>query len=347
MDYGRKDMKWVRVSRAARCPICNGPDYCTRSADGKLIHCMRVESRRPSRSKLGGWIHILDQPLPEIKIREKKQAERPNINWSSEAKRMYVAKQARETRMSLAESLGVSPGALESLIVGWGWDSYRSCEFSSWPEWDASAKCVGIVRRYADGSKKTIRYSSHGVYYANDLLAMPGPCFIVEGGSDTAACLTIGVNAIGRPSNLGGVEYCAALLRNFKKAVVVIAENDENPGRRGDPKVPSCPVDCRGCLHCYPGLFGAYTFASNLKGIIRRPVWVRLLPGAKDTREWLNKNPFASPIEFFEAVNQGPVYGKLTAQPESAKCNTSGANLRGNRKPGATPCPQQQFPRAS
>lgn len=328
MGYENKDRKWVRVSRREPCKVCGHNDYCTRSADGTMAHCMRAESTKPAKGTLGGWIHVLAEPLPVYKPREKKQEPKPEIDWTAEAKRMFRASGAGKMRAELAVALGLSLTAIECLRVGVGWDEYRKVLFSSWPERDGSGRVVGIVRRYSDGAKKTMQHSAHGIYYAPDCVTMPGPVFIVEGGSDTAAGLTIGVNVIGRPSNLGGVEYVASRLKAWDRSIVVIAEDDEKPDKKGaNPQMPSCTKSCKGCLHCWPGWAGAATFAQRLAKRLRRKVFVRLLPDAKDTRDWLVKHPDASPLDFFVAVNGGPV--KLTKRAESKQSKArGGAHMR-------------------
>jgi hypothetical protein len=75
------------------------------------------------------------------------------------------------------------------------------------------------------------------------------PVLIVEGHSDVAAALTVGLAAVGRPNNVGGVEYLAPLLADFAKQggeVIVLGENDRrqrpdgewiHPGLEGAEKV--------------------------------------------------------------------------------------------------------------
>ena len=46
---------WVRVSRRHPCPICGKPDWCTVSADGLAICCMRTPGERLLRN--GGWLY--------------------------------------------------------------------------------------------------------------------------------------------------------------------------------------------------------------------------------------------------------------------------------------------------
>ena len=60
-----------------------------------------------------------------------------------------------------------------------------------------------------------------------------GPLFIPEGPSDTAAILTLGFPAIGRPSCSGGVDLvCAFVRRRDIQDAVVVSDNDD-AGRKG------------------------------------------------------------------------------------------------------------------
>jgi hypothetical protein len=56
-----------------------------------------------------------------------------------------------------------------------------------------------------------------------------------------------------------------AMLAKWAKGrlVLVVGERDESPERRG--QVSSCPVDCRGCAHCWPGLFGMQKVSRELR----------------------------------------------------------------------------------
>ena len=67
-----------------------------------------------------------------------------------------------------------------------------------------------------------------------------GPILLVEGGSDTAALMTIGLNAVGRPSNLRrrGLLEGSLIDASHEREIVVIGERDEKhdgkwPGRDG------------------------------------------------------------------------------------------------------------------
>jgi hypothetical protein len=266
--------KWIRVTRKEPCPICGRQDWCGRTADGKVVHCMRVESRKAVAS--GGWIHRLEDPLPPKPIRKAPTKKR---DWTDECREMYEHKLAAKKRGQVARQLVVSVRALVLLRVGIGWDA-NGREFSSWPSRDDTGRCIGFVRRYDSGAKKTNRGGSSGVFYTPTWQRHPGPVYIVEGGSDVAACESFGLAAIGRASNVYGGGWIRRMLQGLKRPVIVVGERDENPEKRGT--VSQCPVDCPGCAFCWPGKYGMEKVAKQLGA---RP-WMIPEPW-KDIREAL------------------------------------------------------------
>lgn len=278
--------QWVRVRRGSPCPICRHVDHCTHSADGTVVRCTRVTSDKESRGSDGvvAWLHRLGETkrLAPV-VREEK--ERPDINWPAEATKMFRSSRAKWIRSEVAKQLGVSEESLYDLRVGWGSDSD---EFAAFPARDASGRVIGITRRYLDGTKKTMRYGSGGLFYPRDWATRTaGPVFIAEGASDVAALMTMGLCGIGRHSNTSST-HLGKLLSKCKRPIVVLAERDEKPDRRtGVP--PGCEKTCRYCNTCYPGLYGAIRVANELSKQLRRKIEVKFCPsGAKDVRGWLN-----------------------------------------------------------
>jgi len=240
---------------------------------------------RPARGNSGGWIHRLTEPAP--RMLPPRAQPRITVDWTERANAMFNAPRAKAARHELAERLGVHTYALERLHVGVGHD--QRGEFSSWPERDAKGVVVGIVRRYSDGGKLHMAGGTHGLYVPDGWRSTSGPLLLPEGGSDAAALTTMGLAAIGRPSCLGGVEVLAELLRAQNvlscRAAVVLGENDQKPERVGT--VATCPADCDGCSWCWPGRYGAKVTATKLTAALGRRVHWRMVPDAKDAREWL------------------------------------------------------------
>jgi hypothetical protein len=242
---------------------------------------MRVDSDKPSAAKDGtmGWIHVLSNPLPPVSP-TKTVSKKPD--WTRECRAMFDHEKAHDKRCEIADMLKVSVESLELMRVGIGWDEWNGAEFSSWPSRDHNGRCIGYVRRYVDGAKRTNEGGSTGVFYTSEWFSRPGPLWIVEGGSDVAACESAGLCAIGRASNTHGGEYVRRMVKQCcpDKRVIVVGERDEVPEKRG--RVPSCTLNCRGCAFCWPGLFGAKKVAAELN-----TRWVMVPKPHKDMRELL------------------------------------------------------------
>lgn len=298
----RNKSTWIRVSREQPCEVCGKPDYCTRAADGTVAKCMRVESEQKAKGELGGWIHKINgKPMTVAKITKREIEER---DWSQFAQKAFERKEAAAMRLEVAKVLGIDTSALERLRVGYGFDDYRRLSYSTWPETRPGGKVLGIIRRYSvpvsesGGNKLTMQGSKHGLYLPREWWHGAGPVLICEGGSDTAAVLTIGLSAIGRPSNIGGVNMLIGALRDCERPIVVVGERDRKPDRVGTMK--HCKANCDGCSWCYPGRYGARVTAERLKRALpkARLVWRMPPAGAKDVREWLNNtlNPTAAKL---------------------------------------------------
>lgn len=282
----------IRVTREHHCPICDHPDWCSYSDDGELVHCMRVPSEHEAKT---GWIHLLTdpkpihdppEPLPKLTVEQCEQL----------AKDCYTHRNAVESRSKLSSQLGVSAESLDRLRVGWGLD-WNGREWTSWPCRDSSGRIVGLTRRYDDGSKKTYPGTRAGLFYERDWLRHPGAVLIVEGGSDVAACIDAGLSAIGRPSNIGGGSWLTDLVASASpRPIVVVAERDEKPERRGT--VEHCPENCPGCANCWPGLYGAKETAKKL-GMPDNWVLPRV---GKDFREAFSNG---ESVEFFKMMWRG------------------------------------------
>lgn len=295
--------KWVRVTRAEPCPICERPDYCTRTTDGAAVKCMRVESDKPVAK--GGWLHKLADPLPEVPPPKKVKKQ---SDWTIECKRMYEHERAHEKRQQVATQLHVTAVALDRLRVGIGWDQWDGREFSSWPARDDVGRCIGFIRRYSDGAKRTNRGGSTGVFYTHNWYRFYGPVLVVEGGSDVASCESWKLSSIGRASNTHGGQWIRNLIRKHapKKAIIVIGERDAKPLKRGT--VASCPTNCQGCSFCWPGLYGMRKVAGEVGG-----VGIMVPEPFKDMRDLLTKGGL---VDLRREIRKATaVTGRPTGQP--------------------------------
>lgn len=175
----------------------------------------------------------------------------------------------------LAELLELSPDSLQR--IGCGWLEDKGCW--TFPERDADGRVIGIALRWADGRKGFIKGGKRGLTIPDEVDLNQRPLCCVEGPSDVAALLTMGVEAVGRPSNRGGVKLLATLAADAVD-VLVVGEND---------------LKANGAS---PGIDGAVATAEELATVLRRPIrWALPPEGAKDVRSWLVEHDAHDPKE--------------------------------------------------
>jgi hypothetical protein len=219
-------MKWLRVSKQNPCAVCGKPDWCTYTHDG-LACCMRVQSDRPSPN--GGWFHRDPQPTPYTPpVAE--ESPRPTCDAPA-----LLGKGARETHQdalgAFATRLGVDCASLVAL------NAARAACYAAWafPMADGQGNLVGIRLRADSGHKWAVPGSRQGIFLPN--IIPQDVALIPEGPTDTAAALSLGFFAVGRPScNTGGLQIAATVRRLGVRRVVMVADND-TPGRQGAARV--------------------------------------------------------------------------------------------------------------
>jgi hypothetical protein len=225
----------------------------------------------------------LTEPLPTFVPQEK-----PKRKTRGDLARLVEEswKNCEMRRAELADMLGVTVDSLRRCGVGWAANKWVI------PECDGAGAVVGITYRTRQGRKFCERGGSRGLVVPSQQWAPP--LLIVEGMSDVAACLTIGVAAVGRPSNLGGADMIVALLRRleWKGSLIVVGERDR--------KDKGCRENCGRCNQCWPGRFGAEAVAAQIKG----NGWsVRVkYPAAKDTRAWLAEHRAATRQQYMKSL---------------------------------------------
>ncbi|MGK0482456.1 MAG: hypothetical protein ACJAQ3_002436 [Planctomycetota bacterium] len=297
---------WRTVSREDLCPLCEHSDWCSVSDDGAAVVCGRTENSPQ------GWRYLKDAKdgraifqrgvdcptapgsglsgaIPKARSERSAQPGPPSRDWKVAAGRFSAACPS-EALEALGQSLGVKPSALRAINVGWtdvldlrdlwagggdGWTIKHGAY--SFPESDGRGRVVGLSLRTPDGAKGSPAGAGRGLVVPCDLDDRPGPVLIVEGASDVATCLTLGLPAVGRPSNSAGAKDLAKLLRG--REVLVVGENDEKPDGR------------------WPGRDGAVSVAEQLADSWGRTVlWTLPSSGTKDVRAWL-ANAMAEGLE--------------------------------------------------
>ena len=219
-------MKWLRTNLRRKCPICGKPDWCLIHPEGTAVICMRTQS--PSRKEMAdgtqGWIHdITGKSQPRGYAPEEFAI---TLNVAAIMDRYQKQTHIVELERTACE-LGVRPEAVVQMEMAWCAKS-RAWAF---PMRDGKDRLIGIRLRTSEGKKFAIRGSRSGIFIPRDLTG-DGPLLIVEGPTDTAAALTLGYDAIGRPSCSGGGPYILTFLRQLRREVVIFADIDQ-AGRDG------------------------------------------------------------------------------------------------------------------
>ena len=258
------DRKLERVSRSRPCPICGRPDWCVH-VDGGTI-CARNEST--VRAGGAGWFHASGEPRIEP-FRPGRQVRQLAEEVVEVADRHFLAHNAPQARIALARRLGVTVASLERLRVGWN----GSIQAWTFPMRDGRGRVVGVQNRFHEsGEKRVMKGHASGVFEPFQLDVRDRDLVVCEGASDTAAALSIGLEAIGRFSCSGTLTEIVERIRRHRPArVTIVADND----------------DC--------GLRGARDLVGKLDGIalaqIRTPP-----PGIKDMRSWTHAGALAGDI---------------------------------------------------
>lgn len=293
--------RWQGYKDHETCPVCDHKGHCGHTEDG-AVRCMRVQEppadwrRVKDTDAEGGTVfRRSDEPVLRSPLRQPKKATGPYPDRIDDARRCSENISDQQVQQ-LAEELGVTPDSLRS--IGVGWDKTQGS--FTFPEKDADRRVIGVNRRHLDGSKKMPHGHHRGLVIPAGFDSMPDPVFVPEGPTDVAAHLTIGLNAVGRPSNTGGVKHLAELLKD-RAVIFVLGEQDQRDD--GD----------------YPGLKGAHAVARGLSSAWGKPVqWAMPPDKAKDVRAWLNGQASADDearhlagAEFHKKVKAG----SLSAEP--------------------------------
>lgn len=221
--------KWYRVNKKRPCGICRRPDWCTYQDDASC--CMRVETEKPMRN--GGWLHKTDHFVPYVPI--KKAIEDKPIDAQAMWQRWFERTQYQKLD-ALGVSLKVDTDALKSIGCAWA-GTHNAFAF---PMKDATGKVIGIRLRNEEGHKWAVKGSKSGLFIPSEYpFSFEGTIWIVEGPTDLAAALTLGLYAVGRAACLGQEQMLLQYIQRQHVKRVVIATDNDDPGIRGASKLQS------------------------------------------------------------------------------------------------------------
>jgi hypothetical protein len=259
MTSPRQMTKRKEASTSNPCPVCDGTHGCSTGEDG-LIFCRRRQGSVQGFVYLGqakgdpqwGMYRHEGDPTRSNGQEERFQRQssangrnpRRRINWVALLQEQRLAL-TPERRDELALSLELPPASLTSLAIGYCVTGPHADHGPCWtfPETDATGKVIGIMCRYVDGKKMCWPGSTRGLTIPIDWQKRPGPILCPEGASDTLALTALGLPAIGRPSNTGGVVLLATLFSSLPsdRQIIILGEYDPKddgkwPGRDGAVK---------------------------------------------------------------------------------------------------------------
>ena len=278
IDRVVSNLHGVRQSGAgyiARCPYHDDSEPSLAISEGKdgrvLLYChagcefddilqaIGLEAKDLFVADKGPGEQELRQRHPTVETDNASQLDLAALHRSA------LKKTTPEKIEELAISLGVSVNSLQELQVAWS--EPDGCWL--FPERDHQKRIIGLLKRFPDGSKRSISDGKRGLYIPTSFSVRKSEIIVVEGGSDTAAGLTLGWNVVGRASATDGVSQLIPLLKSAEGKVCVLGDND--PKRDGS----------------WPGLRGAETAAELLNAALRTDVVVNNPPMKfKDLREW-------------------------------------------------------------
>ena len=256
--------KFQRATRSNPCPVCQKPDWCVH-VDGGTICARTVNERRAGGA---GWFHANGEERSNTFYAGKKLRERaPDVGDMVD--HYFLVHNAPQTRTALAYRLGVTTEALERLRVGWN----NELAAYTFPMRDGRGRYVGIQNRFNEtDAKRVTKGHRPGVFEPFELNVRGAELVVCEGASDTAAALSVGLEAIGRFSCSGTREETVARIRRHRPNRVLIIEDNDLPGQTG-----------------------AKQLRDDLDGIAR--VEIRTPPsGIKDLRDWIKAGASAGDI---------------------------------------------------
>lgn len=224
-----------RVSKRVPCPVCERPDWCLVRFDGGqpvAAICQRVTSGVAWGE--AGHLHRLDDtwtPPPRVAASSPKMG--PTPSYLGSLSRVLASEVEPDLLQGLVLQLGVSAESLRRLGLGCATgDGVAELGVRgrgpvwTFPMHGAEGNVVGIRLRLTSGKKLSVKGSRNGLFLARSR-GSSDTLFVAEGESDTAALLTLGVEAMGRPGAGNGADLVLAhVLRTRPTRVMVVADRD-------------------------------------------------------------------------------------------------------------------------
>ena len=229
----------------AQCPAHpdKRPSFSIADGDrGVLMHCFAGCSIERIKAALG----LNDQPFVPFPRPRPVSVSEPTLDFAG-----MFEKWNQDTdyyfRDGFAMTLGVDTDALQAVGCAWNGQAW------AFPMKNESQHLIGIRLRDSSGKKWAVKGSHQGMFVPTSYpyCVDDATLYIVEGPTDLAAAMTLGLYSIGRPSCLGQEPMIAAFARQKKVRRVVIVSDNDRPGLEGARKL-QCTLKTRSCIWITP-----------------------------------------------------------------------------------------------
>jgi len=291
---------WPHFTKENPCPACGGHDWCCRAGEKKFI-CMRIQSSHANKD--GGFYHEYGGKKPAY-IPLKRSAPKVVMDFERYQKELrFGIVGIPKYAIKFCDELGVSTKSMDYLLLG------RSHELQCWsiPMRDGDNKIIGIHLRCDDGSKKAVVGSRNGLFIPQ--IEPQKIAYICEGASNTAALLTMGFYAIGRPSCNSGAEMLkVAIKRLGVRNIVIVADNDPLKFRQANDNYIVCGKNGLANAFFRPGQDGAIKLKKELG--LKSVIFTTPSP-CKDVRELLQKLGVESARNYIQSSVNSKVWTKV------------------------------------
>jgi hypothetical protein len=233
---GEVTFEGERVHRGLPCPVCTHlhrrQSWCLVDSERGLAICPRVQSSKAIGS--AGWLHATDGSEPNLAPVNVETSSAPDeLPDMAELFRSYRRDpDALEASVELLSAQwGIPADAIHRLRPGW--DAEHRRHLFPMRGWTREGRWTVCGIRTRSGSRKAaIRGSRNGLIVPEGVEKPDRrrDLYVVEGESDLAAAVSLGLQAVARPGCLAveslAVRYCAGC------EVVIVRDND-GPGREG------------------------------------------------------------------------------------------------------------------
>ena len=283
-------MAKVAARKGHPCPICGAEKRCWRQEDG-LHFCRAPYTERPGWRDIGtavkdpSWLmwRASDDPMLRAKTdRTAAPRQMPGTGGGSPPK--FSSASLREECLAYRQAL--TPDRLAALATHlglpvWAFSALPPLGWRRHSHYGARLDLAGVLRpgrchRYyhesaQDGTQRQPKGHHRGITLPLSWSDSVSPVYLVEGLTDVLALAALGLPALGTYTAGGGAGMLAELAVQCTppREYVVLGERDAKEDGT------------------WPGRDGAIKLATELAGLLGRPVSWSLVPdGAEDMRAW-------------------------------------------------------------